>query len=162
METYKDVLLISEKTLKDNSLIDANMSYAYVQPVLKKVQDKRLSTILGIEMYDDIRKQVYDDAISGDTKYLLDNYIKYILIWGVASELQVPLFAKFRNMGMVNTGDDRANNISLQDIKYTKNQYEMDANFYEVLMAEYICDNSSKYSLYCPTKKNSNENPICL
>lgn len=162
METYNDVLLISEKTLKDNSLIDANTSYLYIQPVLKKVQDKRLSILLGLDMYDEIRSQVFSNTLTDDNKYLLDNYIKYILIWGLASEIQITLFAKFRNMGMVTTGDDKANNLSLSDIKYTKNQYDMDANFYENSMALYICDNISKYPLYSPIKANTNQNPICL
>lgn len=148
MSNFRNVLLINEKNIKDFSLLDDNLSYDYIVPILKFVQDEKLTRILGKDLYDDIRQQVFTGSTSDNYKLLLDNYIKYVLIWGVLNEIQVPLNIKFRNAGMVESTTEFGNNTLLDNIKYTKNNYEKIANFYETQLINYLIDESNSYSLW--------------
>ena len=154
--SYMNVLFINEKNIKDFSLLDDNLSYDYIVPILKFVQDEKMVRILGQDLYDDIRQQVLTGSTSVDYKELLDYYIKYVLIWGVLAEIQVPLNIKFRNAGMVETNNEYATNTILDNIKYTKNYYERICNHYETVLIKFLCDNNSKYPLYLSHKDGCN------
>lgn len=148
MSNYRNVLLINEKNIKDFSLLDDNLSYDYIVPILKFVQDEKMTRILGKYLYDDIRQQILTGSTSDDYKILLDNYIKYVLTWGVLNEIQVPLNIKFRNAGMVESNTDFGANTLLDNIKYTKNSYERISNFYETQLINFLIDNSNTYPLW--------------
>ena len=57
---------------------------------------------------------------------------------------------------MVETNNEDGNNTLLDNIKYTKNNYEKICNFYESQLINYLIDNSNSYPLWC-----SNDDGIC-
>jgi len=148
--------LITETELKELSLLDYNLSSDYIYPVLKYVQENKLFRILGEDFYNDIILKYTTE----DYDYILNNYIKPVLLWGLMSEIQVPLNFKFRNQGMFNTNNPDGNNIILDDIKYTKNHYEKNAKFYEDRLIKHLTDNKLNYPLWigCSMVKNYNSN----
>lgn len=154
--SYMNVLFINEKNIKDFSLLDDNLSYDYIVPVLKFVQDEKMTRILGKDLYKDIREQILTGTTSVSYKFILDNYIKHILIWGVLAEIQVPLNIKFRNSGMVETNNEDGTNTLLDNIKYTKNHYERICNFYESQLIKYLCDNATDYPLLTSSNDGCN------
>lgn len=141
------VRLISEKTIKEFSLLDDNTSFDYIAPTLDYVQDMKMVELLGINLYTDIKEAVNNGAVSAEYKTLLDDHIKPILLWNVMSYIQVPLNWKFRNQGMANNNNENSSNMNLGDIQYTKNFFENTAHFYEQQMADYLRKNHSKYPL---------------
>lgn len=161
-QTYKDVLLISEETLKQSSLLADNLSFEYVKPILKLVQDETLTMLLGEDMYKDIRVEVLSGTITAKYVTLLDDYITDVLIWAVMSKVQLPLNIKFRNIGMTQLSDPNNTPTSLQDIHYLEEWYKNNGKIYSRLLLNYLCENSSTYPLYSPEVNNiiNNESQI--
>lgn len=52
------------KNIKDFSLLDDNLSYDYIVPVLKFVQDEKMTRILGKDLYKDISEQILTGTTS--------------------------------------------------------------------------------------------------
>lgn len=158
----KNVLFISEKTIKDTGLLDENLSNSYIRPVLKYVQDESMSRILGQEFYEDIQKKIEDSDVSSEYEILLNFYIKDVLLWYVMAEIQIPLSAKFRNMGMTVGSDEQVNNLFINEIKYTKNQYRLKATFYENRLNKFLFDNAKEYPLFKKCRNNRYNTQIYL
>lgn len=147
------VQLISEKSLKDFSLLDENLSWNYIQPTLTYIQDFKMTELLGKELYDDIKESVRNKDMSAEYKELLDNHIKFVILWNVMGHIQIPLNNKFRNQGSTNSENEDGRLQTLSEIQYTKEFYINTASFYEKQMIKYIRCNSSKFPLFkCTTK----------
>lgn len=147
------VHLISEKTLKDFSLLDENLSWGYIQPTLTYIQDLKMNELLGSELYIDIKDEVKSGNVSDKYKVLLDDYIRYVILWNVMSHIQIPLNNKFRNQGSVMSENQESRLQSLSEIQYTKEFYINTASFYEKELLNFLKNNRSTYSLWkCVTK----------
>lgn len=157
---YTEVLLISEATLKNYSVINDNVSYSLVKPIVKAIQDTRLTRLLGLNMYKDIIGQVSSETIDADTIFLLDNYITEILIWGTLCELNVFLNTKFKNTGIVQPTVQNSKILSLSEGDYNSTSYRYYEEYYSYSMQDYICENHSKYPLYCPQGNDNINCPI--
>lgn len=153
-QTYKDVLLVDESTFKQFSLLSDNLSFEYVTPVIKLVQDETLTTLLGEDMYKEIREQVLAGTVSAAYITLLDDYITDVIIWSVMSKVQLPINIKFRNTGLTQLSDPNNTPTQLQDIQYLEQWYKNNSKIYERLLLNYLCDNSSTYPLYKPNISN--------
>jgi hypothetical protein len=151
--SYKQVMLISENTIKENLSLDKNVSYTYIAPIIKVVQDIRLQRVLGGALYDKVRQTVVDDPTlaapeNADIKVLVDNYIKDLLLYGIIAELQVQLSFKTRNLGVVSNNDLGATTTSIENVNYLKEYYLNYAKFYEERTTVYLCNNSTLYPEY--------------
>jgi len=158
----KTVHLISEKTLKEFSLLDDNLTMEYITPVLQFVQDWKMENILGSDLYQDVKNKVEAGNVSDDYKNLL-YHIKFVLLWGIQSEIQIPLNYKFRNQGYVNTQNADGSNVDLEDIKYTKAYYEKICAQYERFLIKFLDENRIKFPLYKSCASDTTfQNPITL
>ena len=126
------VLLISEKTLKKNSVVNNNVDGMYLLPAIEFAQDAGLQPIIGTKLYNKLMDLVENGSITGSTdyKYLLDEYITPYLINKVTADIQIPLSFKLRNQGVVQQTDTNTYVPSMKDIQYVIQNYENKANFY--------------------------------
>lgn len=166
MSDYKNVMLISENTIKESLAIDKNLSYGYIAPVIRVAQDIRLQRVLGTSLYDAIRKAVVDDPTlteigNAQFKILLDDYIKNCLLYSVLAELQSVVTFKTRNLGVVNNNDLGSVNATLSEINFLQEKYTNYAKFYEEQLTDHLCHNKTLYPDYKyvdegidPTRKN--------
>ena len=145
------VLLISEKTLKENSVINNNVDGMYVLPAIEYSQDAGLQPIIGTKLYNRLMDMVEDGTIGNneDYKYLLDEYITPFLLNKVTAEIQIPLAFKLRNQGVVQQTGENTYVPSLKDMQYVTQNYENKANFYSNRLSDYLKANRSKYPEYC-------------
>lgn len=146
-----NVLLISEKYLKTNSLINDNVDACYIVPAIQTAQELGLQPIIGTVLYNKLVELVASGDISdwADYKELLDTYILPYLTWRVLADIQVPLFGKVRNSGTVQSQDLQTQQLSIKDVQYIKNDYETKAVFYGNRLTDYLHANHSKYPEYC-------------
>lgn len=156
--TY-NVQLISEATLKKYSLINDNVDACYIAPAIQKAQDMGLQPLIGTYLYDKICTLVAEETISSTDnaayKTLLDVYITPYLCQKVMSEIQIPLFAKIRNSGILNSTDQQTNNLTMQEVEWMKRNFDNDAAFYGQRMVEYLCTNSTSYPEYRTTRDSA-------
>lgn len=145
------VLLISEKTLKENSVINNNVDGMYVLPAIEYSQDAGLQPLIGTKLYNRLMDMVEDGTIENndDYKYLLDEYITPFLLNKVTAEIQIPLAFKLRNQGVVQQTGENTYVPSLKDMQYVTQNYENKANFYGNRLSDFLRANRSKYPEYC-------------
>ena len=144
------VLLISEKTLKQNSVINNNVDGMYILPAIEYSQDAGLQPLIGTKLYNKLMDLVESGITEAtDYKYLLDEYITPYLINKVTSEIQIPLTFKLRNQGVVQQTGDNTYAPSMKDTQYVIQNYENKANFYGNRLSDYLRANKSKYPEYC-------------
>ena len=145
------VFLISEATLKKNSVINNNVDGMYLLPAIEYAQDAGLQPLIGTKLYNKLMDLVEDGSITGSTdyKYLLDEYVTPYLINKVTADVQLPLAYKVRNQGVVQMTGENTYAPSLKDTQYIIQHYENQAIFYANRMSDYLRANRSKYPEYC-------------
>lgn len=145
------VLLISENTLKKNSVINNNVDSMYILPAIEYAQDAGLQPLLGTVLYNKVMDLVEDGSISGETsyKYLLDEYITPYLINKVTADIQIPIAYKLRNQGVVQSTSDNTYVPSLKDLQYVVQNYENKATFYANRLSDYLIANHTTFQEYC-------------
>lgn len=151
------IYLISEKTLKQYSLINDNVDTCYIMPAIQLAQETGLQVLIGSNLLNTLCEMVANNNIKPDYKYLLDNYIANYLIYKTMAEIQIPLYGKFRNAGMLQSQDTQTQQIDLKNVQYLIDYYDYKATFYGNRLTEYLCAFSSKYPEY--NKANNNEIP---
>lgn len=145
------VFLISEATMKKNSVVNNNVDGMYLLPAIEFAQDAGLQPIIGTKLYNKLMDLVEDGSIvqAPDYKSLLDEYITPYLVNKVTADIQIPLSFKLRNQGVVQQTDANTYVPSMKDIQYVKQDYENKANFYSNRLSDYLRANRSKYPEYC-------------
>lgn len=145
------VYLISEKTLKEDSLLNDNTGSEFLSAAIELAQNIHLQELIGTKLLNRICSMVEDGSISGETAYksLLDAYITPYLEWMVTSLIQVPIAFKTRNLGVVQTNDERVNNAGLKDVQVLEQYYANKASFYGLRLTKFLKANSTIYTEYC-------------
>ena len=140
-----NVLLLSEKTLKQDSLVNDNVDVMYILPAIQVAQEQALQQLIGTKLYKTICNMVDTNDIPEDYQVLLDEYIIPFLEYKVMSDIQIPISYKMRNLGLNQTTDERTITPSLRDTQYIIEFYDNKAKFYSNRLYDYLCANCSKY-----------------
>lgn len=126
----KTILLISEKTLKSNTLIDDNVDGKFIVQAIKDAQIF-LRDSINNNVYDRICKGVEENNLTNEERELLDNYIQPYLCYKVMSTICIPLSYKFRNTGVVqNVEQHFQQSSSMKDLTYVAKHYSTMADSY--------------------------------
>ena len=144
------VLLISEKTLKSNGVINNNVDGMYILPAIEYAQDAGLQPIIGTKLYNKLMDLVADGSIQQTTDYkvLLDEYVTPYLLNKVTADIQIPLNYKLRNQGVVQNQADNTIVPTMKDLQYVIQNYEYKAVFYGNRLSDYLMANKSKFTEY--------------
>lgn len=144
------VLLISEKTLKSNGVINNNVDGMYILPAIEYAQDAGLQPIIGTKLYNKLMDLVSDGNIQQemDYKVLLDEYVTPYLLNKVTADIQIPLNYKLRNQGVVQNQADNTIVPTMKDLQYVIQNYEYKAVFYGNRLSDYLMANKSKFPEY--------------
>lgn len=142
------VLLISESTLKNETIVNDNVGSEFILPAIETSQDIYLQEAIGSMLLD----KIYDLVASGDVeepyKTLLDEYITPFLKFKVLSEIVIPLSYKYRSAGIVQSTGEHYQQSAMKDAVAVQNHYEMRANFYHQRMTKYLTANADKFPEY--------------
>lgn len=151
------VLLISEKTLKSNGVINNNVDGMYILPAIEYAQDAGLQPIIGTKLYNKLMDLVSDGSIQQETDYksLLDEYVTPYLLNKVTADIQIPLNYKLRNQGVVQNQAENTIVPTMKDIQYVIQNYEYKAIFYGNRLSDYLMANKSKFPEYCKVDSSS-------
>lgn len=146
------VFLLSEETIKSNSVVNNNVDSMYLLPAIDDAQTIGLQPIIGTQLFNKLRDLVADNEISlpenKDYKDLLDEYITPYLINKVTADIQLPLAYKLRNQGVIQNVNENTTISYLKDTQYLIEHYENKAKFYANRLSDFLMANSSKYPEY--------------
>lgn len=138
------VLFISERQIKDNSIIEENVESKLVRITIKEVQQLELLPIIGQKLYKEIEDAKLDKKNDSNFQYsdeiqtLLDNYINDFLIYGVLLSIPNALNYKYSNKGTVNITDANATNVIGSEIENVKRYYRAKYDAYRLRLVEYV------------------------
>ena len=74
-------LFISEKYLKENSIISENVDFKQLKPEIIAIQDIYIEPLLGTGLYREIKAQIIAGTVSSANQTLLDTMISPCLMW---------------------------------------------------------------------------------
>lgn len=146
----QNVLLISEKYLKENSVINNNVDSCYLLPAIETAQEIALQQLIGTKLYNRLCGMVSDGSIATAPAYktLLDDYIIPFLQQVVLREIQIPLFGKIRNSGIIQSADQQTQQLTIKDVEYIKEYYNNQSVFYGDRLTKYLLANNHIYTDY--------------
>lgn len=145
-----NILLISEKFIKENSILDENLESKIIKITIKEVQNLKLKPVVGDKKYqeiiDEYLKKVNDSTyqIDEEIKTLKEDYINDFLIYGVLLDITTNLNYKYTNKGTVAMTDAFAENINLAEIESVKKYYRAKFDAYKLRLIEFLsnCEGS--------------------
>ena len=144
-------LIITEKFVKSNSEIDANVDMNLIRPTIWYCQKEYIEKSLGTALYNDICTKIIADstlATHTDILNLVNNYLADALLKWVMFEIQVPLLYKFRNKSTSTNTDANSQPIDLKTLQFLENKYKDKAQYFTQRMEKFLCANSTLFPLW--------------
>ena len=142
------VYLISEDTLKTETVLNDNVSAEYFGSAIETAQEIYLQQLIGTSLLNDLCEKVRDNRLNDDDKTLLDEYITPYLKFKVLAEVTLPIAFKYRNAGIVQTNNEYVYNTGLKDAQQLATHYDQRANFFAIRLTDWLCANSTKFPAY--------------
>lgn len=143
-----NTLLISYKTLIEVSELNSNIDAKIILPLIKEVQEIRVQPLIGTRLFEKIKQDMTDDALTGDYKQLVDDYIRPVLVYNILTDLPFKLNNRFSNVAVVNRTAEASNQISEADIQKFSDFNKTRARWYGDRLTDYLCANSAKFPEY--------------
>lgn len=163
----KNVLLISEQTLKKYTLINDNMDGVYILPAIQMSQDIDLDNAIGTKLCNKLKNLVKtgDIAKEGYSNYklLLDDYVTPYLAWQTMTAVQIGIDYKLTNSGVVKNEDEKKSHLDYKNAVSLRNQYQKYANAFLTKLKNYLLNNTNKYPEYmqCEDFQHAEEGQLC-
>ncbi len=144
------VLLISEQTIKSESVLETNVDPKILSKVIINVQEIQLKAILGTTLYNalisQVKSKILDSSfvMSSYNLQLLNDYVIPFLTHATVSEFIVVNNYKLSNKGVMKLTDNASASSNPQDIEYVKNYYDSYAAVYKSRLVKFLkADNDS-------------------
>lgn len=144
MNSYRDVLLISEDYIKSNSSLDNNISGKYLQSAIFIAQDIALQSTIGTKLLESLQKKCIDteDNIDNEEnikyKELLDYYIQPFLLYQALSDIIIPITYKLSNFGVMRTDDEKDIVAEPSQVNLLKKYYQDKADFFKNRLQDWV------------------------
>lgn len=138
----RNVLLISEDTLKTNSEISDNLWGKNILPAIRTSQDIYLQGFLGSCLYEKLLDLVADGTIVDPEniayKDLLDNMVTPYLIERTIADLIPVAASKIANLGVYQSRDEYTNTVSAGEVDRLQYLHISKADFYAKRMQHFL------------------------
>lgn len=141
------VLLISEKEIKAQSLIQYNVDSKIISRTILDTQNIYLRPILGNTLFTQVISEVYQAATTGSyvmdsgVKALLEEYIHPYLAHAVTSDVIINSTYRLTNKGMLKYNDSSASSLTDTEIEQAKNYHDNRTSSYKAVLIKYLQDN---------------------
>jgi len=143
-----DVLFISENYLKTSSVINDNADMKILTPTLIWVQDSYVQSILGTDLFEEIKTQINTSSVSANNTYLLDNFLLKIIVNYTLMESTPEFKNRYMNKGLMNKSSDNSQSIDAIEMQYEMDRWRSRAEFYSERLRTYLRKNLASYPLY--------------
>lgn len=132
--------------IKKYSNFSESLLEEYFKPVLITVQDTRLKSYLGTDLFDKIESDMAADTLTGNYLTLYEDYIADVLLWWFVHDFHFDAVYKVDNGGIVKRISDDAVDpgkaMELQD------RAKRNAVSYSTDLVNYLCNNTDLFPEY--------------
>lgn len=145
-----EIYFISPNYLRDNGVINANVDSRLLSPFIMRSQRIRIEPILGTDLMNRVKTSIMVEGnnITGDTKTLLENYIKPCLREWVVYDALPFLNYKLTNKSVAKKSSDNSEPSDLDELKYLRNNIRDVAEFLSQRVTDFLRANPNKYPEY--------------
>lgn len=141
-------LFITEKALKDASLINENVSMVKLRPTIIMCQEMHIQPIIGSQLYKAIVQEIINDNLSSANQTLLTDYLQPCLQMWVMMESPMILGYQFRNKNIERGTDQNSQQASVSELQKLMDYYRNKAEWYSERTTRYILANLSDFPDY--------------
>lgn len=142
-------LLISQSYLQNRSIIDSNVDYQKLSPIIEMVQDIYLEPLLGSDLYDEIITQTTPPTtLTSANQTLVNEHILKVMLFYVLAEAPAALHYRYMNKGVQIKSSDNSTPADRTDLKELYDSYKNKAETYGDRMRRYIISNPTLYPKY--------------
>jgi hypothetical protein len=141
-------LFITLKELKRKSIFDGNLDADKIVHFIEVAQDTEIQTYLGSKLYEKLQADIIANALTGDYKTLVDDYIKPMLVW-YTQAAYIPYAAyQISNGGIYKHNSENSTPVDQSEINSLANHATETAEFYTQRFMDHMNYNSSLYPEY--------------
>jgi len=146
-------LFITPTDLKRNSLVDGNVDVDKFIQFIKISQQIHIQNYLGTALYDRISADIIAGTLTGDYLFLVDEYIKDMLIH--FSMVDYLPFAAYQvaNGGVFKHISENSESVTKNEVDTLIDKHRNFAQFYTRRFIDYMCFNNNLFPEY-----NANQN----
>lgn len=166
-EQYRNsVIIIDGNTLKSKGFIDEEFDNKLIKLATKTQQDILIEPLLGTQVYLQLLAQCANNNLLDSYKYIVENYILFIVGYAVKAELYLDASYKLKNKGTVTTNGTNVNNASLNEIQYMQTDAMNKVASYSKRLSEFMFTHRQQFpeydvTLYCNEFKSGNVDYNC-
>lgn len=146
--------LFKPEDIRTAAAIDSNVYDEDIATSAKWVQDEHVERVLGTPLFNRLCELVdsgdIDQSKYASYKYILDNYLLYIVGWGVRAEAQPLLHNKVRNAGVTHSTDEHLQTVDQQTMYENIGRYMKRMNVYVSKLADYLRCHAGEFPEYSP------------
>lgn len=146
-----DIMLISPNTIKSLGELSANVDDTYLGAAIRVAQEVYLTDAVGTELVEKL-KDLVEKKINGQAdgidateniayRTLLDEYIKYVLVYKSLEETALRTALKIRSLNTVRNSDTNSQPAELDDVKYLIDHFRTYFNHWLNRTTEFLCEN---------------------
>lgn len=142
------VLFITEVHIKEVSIIDENIDAKLIQNAIREAQDIYVHPILGTGLYNELKTQISAGTLTALNTTLLDDYVKWSLIyWTLYTGVDIFTY-KIRNKGIYKQTSENSNSIDLEETRRLMDSFRNKAEWYSERVTKYLLEYQTSYPLY--------------
>lgn len=147
-------LFITEKQLKDASLINENVSMIKLRPTVIMCQEMHIQPIIGSDLYKELQTQIIGNSLTQENETLLADYIQPCLQMWVMMEAPMILGYQFRNKNVERGTDVNSSQASIQELQRLMDNYRNKAEWYSERITRFLLANTTDYPLFSSPTSN--------
>lgn len=148
MSATFSALFIDDDYLRTYTPIGKSLDADEIYPFIQEAQDVYIQDLLGTPLYNDLVWKLYSGVTySTIERALVDTCSKALAYWSVYMALP-HLGIKIRNLGVVRPQADNANQSSIEELKYIREEQKNMAEFWNQRVVNFICEHSTSFPLY--------------
>lgn len=140
-------LFVSPQDARDNTIINNNVSGKLLNVIIRTAEDKYIMPIIGGNLYYTIINKISTNTLTGDYKFLVDNFIIPCLLEYTVYEY-IPYTYKFTNKGISKQTSDTSEPADLPDLYYIRDNVRDTAQFYGENLIQYLKVNANSFPEY--------------
>lgn len=150
-------LFITANDLKRYSIINGNVDNDKFMQFIEIAQDIHIQNFLGTDLYNKFQTIILNSTINSnvnaDYKFLMDNYIKSMLVhWAMVEYLPFAAYT-VANGGVYKHTSETSQSVDKNEVDFLIEKQRNTAQYYTRRFIDYMCFNSVTYPEY-----NSNSN----
>jgi hypothetical protein len=142
----ENILLISYKTVTENSNIGENFNPQVIRTQIKEVQEMYVADLLGVNLYEKVKADISADTLTGIYKDLVNEYLKPVFIYGILETLPFAGNYHFANSGVIERTAANSNNVDPKELQKLSDYYKTRRAFYSDKVSEYIKSHNDEFA----------------